>query len=68
MGHDWIIDVLTDLKTFARTNGLNALADQLDETNLVAQVEIASQTKGTTIGLCGDDAGSGRNSRAVGMR
>ncbi|KMK66051.1 hypothetical protein [Puniceibacterium sp. IMCC21224] len=68
MGHDWIIDVLADLKTFARTNGMGALADHLDDTQLVAQVEIASQAKRMTSGLRGDDAFAGRHSAAVRLR
>jgi hypothetical protein len=42
MRSDWILDVLTDLKTFARANGLTALAEQLDDTSIVAMAEIAS--------------------------
>jgi len=42
MANDWILDVLTDLKTYAKKNGLSALADQLDETTLIAATEIAS--------------------------
>ncbi|EPX85536.1 hypothetical protein [Salipiger mucosus] len=62
MGHDWIIDVLTDLKTFARDNRLDALAEQLDEAQLVAQVEIASRVRGPRIGVCGGHARNGRAS------
>ncbi len=42
MANDWILDVLTDLKTYAKKNGLSALADQLDETTLIAATEISS--------------------------
>jgi len=42
MANDWILDVLTDLKAYARKNGLSALADQLDESTLIAATEIAS--------------------------
>ncbi len=42
MAHDWILDVLTDLKAYATKNGLSALADELDEVTLVAATEIAS--------------------------
>jgi hypothetical protein len=42
MRSDWILDVLTDLKTFARANELLALAEQLDDTAIVAMAEIAS--------------------------
>jgi hypothetical protein len=42
MRSDWILDVLTDLKTFARANELTALAEQLDDTAIVAMAEIAA--------------------------
>lgn len=42
MAHDWILDVLADLKTYAGKNGLAALAEQLDDTTLIAVTEIAS--------------------------
>lgn len=45
MTNDWIIDVLTDLKTFATENGLIALAGQLEDTALVASAEIFSQAE-----------------------
>ncbi len=41
MKNDWILDVLTDLKSFAQQNGLNALSEQLDDTTLVAASELA---------------------------
>ena len=47
MRSDWILDVLTDLKTFARANDLTALAEQLDDTAIVAMAEIAA-LKGKT--------------------
>lgn len=42
--NDWILDVLADLKTFASTNGLVALAEQLDDTQLVAAAELSSMS------------------------
>lgn len=42
MTQDWILDVLFDLKTFARDNGMAALAEQLDDTAIVAMSEIAA--------------------------
>ncbi len=43
MRNEWILDVLTDLKTFARTNGMPTLAEQLDDTVIVALAEAATQ-------------------------
>ena len=40
--HDWILDVLADLKAFAQQADLPVLAEQLDDTALVALAEIAS--------------------------
>jgi hypothetical protein len=46
MAHnDRILDVLADLKAFALANGLGGLAEQLDDTTLIAAVEIASQAE-----------------------
>ncbi len=42
MRSDWILDVLTDLKTFAAANDLPVLAEQLDDTAIVALAEIAA--------------------------
>jgi hypothetical protein len=42
MQHDWIIDVLSDLRTFADNHSLGRLAEQLDDTILMAAGEIKS--------------------------
>ncbi|QGX97308.1 hypothetical protein EI983_03050 [Roseovarius faecimaris] len=41
MQNDWILDVLSDLKTFAQQNGMSDLAEQLDDTRLIALGELA---------------------------
>ena len=41
MAHEWIIDVLSDLRTFAERNGLDATAAQLQDACLVALAETA---------------------------
>ena len=43
MQHDWILDVLADLKAYAQKNGLPALVRELNDTTLIAASEIASQ-------------------------
>lgn len=43
MTHDWIINVLTDLRSFSQRNGLDALAERLDDTIRVAETEIAGR-------------------------
>lgn len=42
MKYDWILDVLADLKAFSAANGLTALAEELDEVNLLAATEIST--------------------------
>ena len=43
MQKDWILDVLADLRAFAMSNDLPALAEQLDDTALVALAEISQR-------------------------
>ncbi|MCB1339757.1 MAG: hypothetical protein KDK24_01565 [Pseudooceanicola sp.] len=62
---DWILDVLADLKSFAKANGLVALAEQLDDTTLVAAAEIASRA-GMARQANGELGQSGPDPRAVG--
>ena len=54
MQNDWILDVLADLKSFASANGLGALAEQLDDTTLIAAAEIASLREEAQARLNGD--------------
>jgi hypothetical protein len=42
MRSDWILGVLTDIKTFARANNMPILAEQLDDAAIVAMTEIAA--------------------------
>ena len=46
LGHDWIIDVLADLKSFAEANDMGQLAAQLDETTRVASAQIDALAAG----------------------
>lgn len=46
MKNEWILDVLADLRQFARANDLSVLAEQLDDTCLIAASELASKTEG----------------------
>jgi hypothetical protein len=43
MGHDWIFDVLKDLRTYALSNDLPALAAKAEDALRVAEVEIAAK-------------------------
>lgn len=40
MKDDWVLDVLADLRAFAAQNYFPALAEQLDDTIIVAAAEI----------------------------
>jgi hypothetical protein len=42
MRHDWIFDVLKDLRSYAQSNGLPALALKADEAMRVARAEVAA--------------------------
>lgn len=68
MTHNWILDVLTDLKTFAATNGLPALADQLEDTQLVAMAEIEGGDKGLNSGSYDTQRANRDNIGGVGTR
>ena len=68
MGHDWILDVLADLQTFARANGLPTLAAQLTDASFVARAEIASKAEGDGFGIPGAGTNTGRFDRAIGIR
>ena len=45
MRNDWIMDVLADLRSFAASNDLPLLAEQLDDTALVAVAELNARTE-----------------------
>lgn len=42
MSKNWILDVLADLRTFARENDMPILAAQLKDTEIVAMAELAT--------------------------
>lgn len=64
MANEWILDVLADLKAFAQKNGLVALAEQLDDTTLIAASELASVQAGLAGKSCVDVEKTGDLSRA----
>lgn len=43
MKSDWILDVLNDLRTYAKDNDLLALAEQFDDIAIIALSEISSK-------------------------
>jgi flagellar biosynthesis/type III secretory pathway chaperone len=66
MRSDWILDVLTDLRAFALSNDLPVLAEQLDDTAIVALNELTSAKEKAAYGTHGDTAGAGAHSRGAG--
>ncbi|MFV2033910.1 MAG: hypothetical protein ACC631_02140 [Halocynthiibacter sp.] len=56
MKNEWILDVLADLKAFAVQNNLLALAEQLDDTTMVAASDLVS-AKGGGLETAAVDAG-----------
>ena len=46
MGHQWIIDVIVDLKTFAQQNELPVLAEELALAASIAEAEIDPKKEG----------------------
>jgi len=60
MQHDWIPEVLEDLRAYARENGLPRLAEELDSVRLFALAEIASRFESPSGGASGREAGKRR--------
>ena len=61
MRHDWIFDVLSDLRTYALQNNLPALAAKVDEALVLAKAEIEAEEAGEGgPGGHGGSQGSGR--------
>lgn len=68
MSHTWILDVLADLKVYARKNKLMALAEHLDDAHHVAVAEFNLLSGGPSLvvtereeAVCaGNDGRSGR--------
>ncbi len=68
MQNEWILDVLADLRTFAQQNGMGVLAEQLQDTRLVAATELASSGEGFTTHERGPAVTAGYDIRGVGRR
>jgi hypothetical protein len=56
MRHDWIFDVLADMRSYALKNGLPELAAQVEATLCVARAEVAA----AAVPDGGDDPDDGR--------
>lgn len=49
MRNKWILDVLADMRAFARANSLPRLAEALDDTALIAAAELEDQKPATVM-------------------
>ena len=45
MGHDWVFDVLQDMKDYALANGFLGLAAKVEEAQRIAREEIIAQSQ-----------------------
>ena len=59
MQNEWILDVLTDLRSFAETNALPQLAEHLDDAKLIASAEIAIRDERSATSGHGDKQNTG---------
>ena len=66
MRSDWILDVLADLRAFALSTDLPALAEQLAATALVALAEIAALEERTKTQAHEEDVPTGVHSGELG--
>lgn len=67
MQNDWILDVLADLRSFASANDLPLLAEQLDDTALIATAEFASRyERSAKRGHVGDEKHAGDDTVCIG--
>ena len=46
MGHDWLFEVLDDMRAYAERHGMSALAVKIEETREVARAEVDAAGKG----------------------
>ncbi|QUS34865.1 hypothetical protein [Falsirhodobacter algicola] len=44
--HDWILDVLQDLQSYAMQNGLTGLAERVEALMPIAEAEITARSMG----------------------
>ena len=61
MSQHWMVDILADLRQFAKSNSLNELAEHLDDTIIVAvrETNVASST--TALVTSGHDIAVGKS-------
>ena len=68
MQNEWILDVLSDLKTFACQNGHSTLAEHLDDMRIVAATELTVESEGNAAHECATAKAAGDNFGGTGTR
>ncbi len=63
----WVIDVLNDLRAFARENGYARLAEDLDDATITATADIALRRARSEQGMGTNADGLGGHSFSVGI-
>ena len=66
MKNEWLLDVLTALHDFARTNGFEQLSRQLTNTRDIALIELASTVTEAPVAMTADEARVGADPRDIG--
>jgi hypothetical protein len=55
MQNEWLLDVLSDLRSFAGANGMALLSQQLDNARAVAVIELTSSRGGAPVAMPTDE-------------
>ncbi|WP_157440838.1 hypothetical protein [Aestuariivita boseongensis] len=66
MVHEWVLDVLADLQSFADANDLTALAAHLEEAGLIAGAELVAQAERVAQQNYGDALAIGQHPHSLG--
>ena len=65
MNHEWMIDVLADLRKFAKNQAMLELAEHLDDAIVLAVVEIRNNDGGRVVSVEVNDDKTGSVSGAI---
>ena len=65
MKHEWMIDVLADLRKFAKNQAMLELAEHLDDAIVLAVVEIRNNDGGRVVSVEVNDDKAGSVSGAI---
>jgi hypothetical protein len=68
MSQHWMVDILADLRQFAQKHSMNELAEQLDDTIIVATRETSVASSVAHRVMSGHDIAVGNSTRQAGDR